>query len=111
MLSDLYTQHAIYREVEKENEFGHLTKQGNWEIDHYEYGFLQPRSGSYPQANQRDTITSSHVFYTYPEGTDILEGDRISTKKFVVTFTQSAGIGGIYDHQEIDVDYINDLEE
>jgi hypothetical protein len=111
MLEDLYTQIAIYREVAQTDDWGNTDDQDNWQFDHYEQGFFQPRSGSYIQANQRNNPLSTHVLYC-GVSTDIVEGDRIkyNAKYYRVDFIQQTiGIGGIADHQELDLSYLDDL--
>ena len=110
MLEDYYTEIAVYREVDQTNAWGNLEEQANWQYDHMELGFLQPRSGSYAQVNQRMTPTSDHVLYCDID-VDIVTGDRLllNSKYYNVDFVQSNGIGGIGDHQEINCSVRNDM--
>ncbi len=108
MLQDLYTDIDVYREVDRVDEWGNTSKKGNWVMTHQVSGYLQPRSGSFANTNQSNIPLSSHVFYS-DIGIDLNNGDRLGSLKYKVNFTQSDGIGGILDHQEIPVDFLNDL--
>ncbi len=110
MLQDLYTDIDVYREENRVDEWGNTSKKGNWQHVKTIQGYIQPRSGSYSQANQANNPTSSHSLYT-----DIDSGinpkDRVSLNniKYRVNYTQGQGIGGLSDHQEIPLDFLNDL--
>jgi hypothetical protein len=110
MLSSLYYPVDIYRKTTATDSWNNETKTAVPVYSHTEQGFLQPRSGTYSQQNQRNNPLSTHVFYT-SIGVDIKEGDNIKTggKSYRVDFVQGLGIGGISDHQEIDVSYLDDL--
>lgn len=101
---------SIYRETEQADDWGNLETQGNWEYDHKETGYIQPRSGSYTQDNQRENSLSSHILYC-EVGVDIVTSDRVydGTLYYQVQFIQPAGFGGVDDHQEIDLQVLDDL--
>jgi hypothetical protein len=112
MLSDLYCPLYIFREEVIDEDAQPFDKEKEWKYNHKEDGFIQPRSGGYPQVNQRNSSLSTHVLYTYADDVDIVTGDRISFGSLVyqVEFVQQNGIGAICDHQEIDLSVLDDLD-
>lgn len=82
-----------------------FTKNGDIE------GFIQVRSGSYPQANQSNMPTSSHILYA-DIGIDIVEGDRVKDGLvyYEVAFIQNIdGISGMENHQEISINFMKPI--
>ncbi len=111
MLQDLYSDINVYREIDRVDEWGNTSKKGNWQLVTTIQGYIQPRSGTYGQANQANVPLSSHSLYT-DIGVELNPKDRVGLDdiKYRVNYSQiKRGIGGIMDHQEIPVDYLNDL--
>ena len=111
MLCSMYKTVSIYREESDADAWGNTDKQDNWQLDHTELMFIQPKGGSFTNTNQRQTASSSHVGYCSVD-VDIVNGDRIlyNSLYYQVTFIQpNIGIGGIGDHQEIDLDVLDDM--
>ena len=100
----------IHREVDTTDSWGNTDPQGNWQIDHTERGYIQPKQGEYVQNNQRETSLSSHVLYTLTD-VDINTGDRVlyNGDFYRVEFDQKNGIGNTGDHIEFDLQILEDL--